>query len=105
MLVIDMQNDFCDPNSIRYGERKIRHLGAPRSGPPGWNVSVDAARLFSVPVIWVRTTHDDTTNSPVWLARHSLTLRADNPPEDNCKPGTWGADFSGRRSRKTVNRR
>lgn len=91
VLVIDMQNDFCDPNGV------MAKRGFDVTALPGL-VSrlerfVNAARLFQVPVIWVRTTHDDTTNSPVWLARHSLTLRAENPPESNCRPGTWGADF------------
>jgi nicotinamidase-related amidase len=93
VLVIDMQNDFCHPDGI------MAKRGFDVTGLPAMVARLEhfleAARRHLVPVIWVRTTHDDTTNSPVWLARHSTTLRAEKPPEMNCWTGTWGADFWG----------
>ena len=91
VLVVDVQNDFCHPDGI------MAKRGFDVSGLPDTvariQAFVAAARRHRVPVIWLRTTHDETTNTDVWLARHGTTLRPTGPPPSNCVPGTWGADF------------
>lgn len=80
LLVVDMQNDFCDP--------------ACRSGaldgcePVAENVGslAAAARAAGVPVIWIRTVHSEDSDTPVWLARHPGSERV-------CRPGTPGVEF------------
>ncbi|MGH8916608.1 MAG: cysteine hydrolase family protein, partial [Acidimicrobiia bacterium] len=53
---------------------------------------VHAAHTASVPVIWIQTTHDETTNSQAWLARRGPDLAPQDPPPSNCWTGTWGAE-------------
>jgi ureidoacrylate peracid hydrolase len=80
LFIIDLQRDFCDPavtgrapaNSDELAER-IEKLAA-------------AARRAGRPVVWIRTVHDEATDTPRWLARHPGAATV-------CRPGTLGADF------------
>src|SRR5690606_22906451 len=94
LLVIDVQNDFCSPDGVK--------------GRKGWDASdavnmvtssvapfISAARSADVPIVWIRTNHDETTDTMVWMSRASLYL--ETTPEErrpaNCVTGTWGAEF------------
>ncbi len=52
-------------------------------------------REIGVPIVWVQTWRDETTESKVWKARRSLYLEPSDGevPAPNCIKGTWGADF------------
>jgi nicotinamidase-related amidase len=91
LLVIDVQNDFCHPDGVMAAVGA--DVQAARAMVPRLQTLIHEARRAHVPVVWIRTTHDDLTNSPAWLARRSTTLRASQPPRSNCWPGTWGAEF------------
>lgn len=87
LIVIDMQNDFCDDN----GAQAINGLdvsGSQRIVPILSNL-VEEARRQAVPLYFIRTTHDPTTDSPAWTALHDYWARP------VCETGTWGAEFYG----------
>lgn len=93
IVVVDVQNDFCHPDG------KLARSGADVSGTeqmlPSLQQLIAGARSRGVPVVWIQTWRDDTTNSVVWTGRHSLYLNP--PPSDvppaNCIKGSWGAGF------------
>lgn len=91
LLVVDVQNDFCHAEGTM--GRRERDLSAIGDMVTNLRTLLDAARRSRVPVVWIKTTHDDTTDSPVWLARHSNALRVAPPRESNCQTGTWGTEF------------
>jgi ureidoacrylate peracid hydrolase len=91
LLVVDVQNDFCHPDGVMAAVGA--DVRAAMAMVPRLRTLIEEARRVLVPVVWIRTTHDDLTNSPVWLARRSPTLRTSQPPRSNCWTGTWGAEF------------
>lgn len=90
LVLVDVQNDFCDPGGSigRAGE----DVSAAVAMVPRLEALVGAARAASVPVIFVRTTHDESNDSVAWLNR-----RADGPgnvrTQQTCRTGSWGAEF------------
>jgi ureidoacrylate peracid hydrolase len=85
LLVIDMQNDFCDDEgaSAKNGEdvRLIRVI------VPTLRDLTVAARRAGVLVVFVRASHDEVTNSDAWLERRRGRAAL------SCTEGTWGADW------------
>ena len=94
LAVIDVQNDFCDPN----GSMARSGLDV---GPAGDAVKrlaelIGTARECGVPVIFVRTEHDDRVDSAEWSRRLETGRgRTPPPPGVNCSTGSWGAEFFG----------
>lgn len=86
VLVVDPQNDFCHPDGAhgRLGT-DLSHAQAAlaRLGP-----FLDAARSAGVPVVFVRTLHDETVDTPAWDERHLDPARP-----RTCVTGSWGAEF------------
>jgi nicotinamidase-related amidase len=92
LIVIDIQNDFCSPNGslARLGHDTL----AAQEMLPRLQYLLAAARALNLPVIFVRTLHDESTDSPQWLGR-----LGDGPGTERtrltCRPGTWGSEFFG----------
>lgn len=90
LLLIDVQNDFCHPDGSMGTAGK--DTGAAVAMVPRLQALVAAARAASVPVVFVRTTHDETNDSAAWLNRH-----ASGPGQVStqltCRTGSWGAEF------------
>jgi ureidoacrylate peracid hydrolase len=88
VIVVDVQNDFCDPaGSI--AKRGVP-VGACAPIIPNLQRLLDGAHRFGASVIFVQTQHSRWTDSDPWLYRDS-----DQPRLDICREGTWGADFYG----------
>ncbi|HYY89829.1 MAG TPA: isochorismatase family cysteine hydrolase [Chloroflexota bacterium] len=84
LLVVDMQNDFCDAQgslALSGSDPSMIQAMAPRLLR-----LLDAARKAGLPIIHIRTHHSQWTDSQAWLGR----LRGRRPV---CVPGTWGADY------------
>lgn len=87
LLVIDMQNDFCDDegacaqngDDVRIVQAIVLTLGE----------LITAAREAGATVIFIRVAHDETTDSEVRLERR----RGRKAPV--CREGTWGVDWYG----------
>lgn len=85
LLIIDMQNDFCDDEgaSARNGQ-DLTHVQAI---VPTLHRLAGAARQAGASVIFVRVSHDETTDSEVRLEHRN----PDRVP--TCIEGTWDAEW------------
>ena len=90
LLVIDMVNDFLDPNG-KTASRANRPIDFARSVIPAQARLIDEARAAGVPVIFVThtTLPGYASSSGPWLDARS---RATYSVEDICLDGTWGAE-------------
>lgn len=86
LVVIDVQNDFCHPEGLS------AQLGKDVSRVPAATdrlvALVEGSRAAGAPVLFVRTTHDENTDSPAWRQRRGMR---DSPTA--CRTGTWGAEY------------
>lgn len=90
LLVIDMLNDFLDPNG-KTAQRANRPIHHARSVIPVQSRLIAGARAAGVKVIYVNhtTLRDYSSVSGPWLDARS---RATWSVEDLCMEGTWGAE-------------
>jgi ureidoacrylate peracid hydrolase len=87
IIVIDMQNDFCDPNgsSAKYGA----DVSTIQDMIPRMQRFFAGARALGAQLIFVQCIHEPSTDSATWLLRHDGIARP------HCRKGTWGADYCG----------
>jgi ureidoacrylate peracid hydrolase len=86
LLVVDVQNDFC--SSAGDGAARGSKLADVERMVPRLVQFIEDSRRIRLPVIYIKSIHDDWTASPPWAVR-----RADGKVSKNCLPGTWGAEF------------
>ena len=90
LVVVDVQNDFCDPAGV------LAAAGTDTSAAvamvPTLERLLAAARAAGVLVVFVRTTHDETTDTPVWLSRRVVDGEPAASGSSTCRPGSWGAE-------------
>lgn len=87
IIVIDMQNDFCDPNGA--GAKYGADVSTIQDMIPRMQRFFAGARAIEAQLIFVQCIHEPSTDSDTWLFRH------DGVPRLHCRKGTWGADFCG----------
>jgi ureidoacrylate peracid hydrolase len=89
LVVIDMQNDFCEQGG--YIDRAVK---ADISGCPAVadriNIAVDAARASGVKIVWVRANYQPELVPASMLARN---IQRGTDQAVCCAGGTWGYDF------------
>jgi ureidoacrylate peracid hydrolase len=93
LIVVDVQNDFCDPAGVAgVGGSDTSDAVAM---VPRLERLLEAARAAGVLVVFIQTTHDETTDSPVWLSRRTVgpTPVATPASTSTCRTGSWGAEF------------
>lgn len=86
LLVVDVQNDFVSPkgsaaqrgDDVRAAQAMVSKLIR----------LIDEARRVSLPVVYIRTTHSEWTDTPSWIYRKSQQSNL-----NTCREGTWGAEF------------
>ncbi|GAC1325054.1 MAG: cysteine hydrolase [Chloroflexota bacterium] len=88
VIVVDVQNDFCDSNSplAKFG----MDLSAAQRMVPRLLHLIDAARGAGTTIVWVKMIQTDYTFSPV---AHEQRLRTRPNSQMICVEGSWGADF------------
>jgi ureidoacrylate peracid hydrolase len=86
LLVVDVQNDFCSPRGAS-GQRGD-NLMMVQSMIPRLLRFIERARAVALPIVYVRTTHSEWTDSPSWLYRQSQQKAL-----TSCREGSWGAEF------------
>lgn len=86
VIVIDLQNDFCDPDG--YQSRLGRDVAHTHEAASAIVSFTEQARHLGVPIFLLRNVHDPATETEEWHARH-LEPR----PGSSCAPGSWGAEF------------
>ena len=85
LVVVDMQNDFCDSNGALAksgSDPSLIQAMAPRLLR-----LLQTAREASLPIVHVRTEHSPWTDSESWIGRHHGQRRT------VCFPGSWGAEY------------
>jgi ureidoacrylate peracid hydrolase len=87
IIVIDMQNDFCDPSGA--GARYGADVSTIQDMIPHMQRFFAGARSVGAQLIFVQCIHEPSTDSETWLFRH------DGVPRPHCRKDTWGADFCG----------
>lgn len=91
LVVVDVQNDFCSAQgSLPAGYGFDLHFVY--AMVPRLQRLIAAAHATGIPVIFVRTVHDPSNDSPAWLGR----LGDGDGTERTgvtCRTGSWGAEF------------
>ncbi len=88
LMVVDVQNDFCDPAGVM--ARRGRDVSMAAAMASRLAAVIRAARVSSVPVVFVRTTHSEQLDSEAWRWRTGIA-------EEGyvCLEGSWGAEYFG----------
>ncbi|UFT99173.1 cysteine hydrolase [Radiobacillus kanasensis] len=86
LMVIDMQNDYCHEEGY-LAKQGLDVSMVPKMIQP-LKETIEEAEKNSVPVIYVRTVHQDSTDSETWTRRLK-----DKNQSGLCRKGTWGASF------------
>lgn len=90
LILIDVQNDFCHPDGSL--SKAGKDVSAAVTMLPRLKALVTTARTAFVPVIFVRTTHDETNDSVAWLNRHAAGPGVVTT-QLTCRTDSWGAQF------------
>lgn len=79
VMVIDVQNDFCDPVEF------------PAAGPMVGRLRrlLGNMRDAGFPVVYTRVSHNEHTDSPVWRSRYAIRPHR----ASTCREGTPGAEI------------
>ena len=85
LIVVDVQNDYIHPDGV-FAKKGLVNSEI-YAMMPNLQRLIQSARSQSVPVIFIQTTHQDETDSEVWLSHSGGVV---NPC---CRRGTWGAEF------------
>jgi len=86
LLVVDVQNDFTSPRGS--AAQRGEDVAAAQAMVPRLVRLIEEARRVSLPVIYVRTTHSEWTDTPSWIYRKSQQSNL-----NTCREGSWGAEF------------
>lgn len=86
LLVVDVQNDFV--SSQGSAAQRGDDVSAAQAMVPRLVRLIDEARRVSLPVIYIKTTHGEWTDSPSWIYRKSQQSAL-----NTCREGSWGAEF------------
>lgn len=87
LVIVDVQNDYCHPEGVfgKYGAN-LEMIDAMTKRTAALLAS---ARQAQIPIVWIRTNHEDATDSEAWRSRIGPVAN------QVCRTGTWGADFFG----------
>jgi len=87
VLVVDIQNDFCDPDG--YIGRKFGCDGAANEALAARNVALtNEARDAGAQIVWIKAIYD-----PVYLSAPMLMKGGSAGNEVRCVDGSWGAEL------------
>lgn len=86
LLVVDVQNDFV--SSKGSCAQRGDDVGAAEAMVPRLVRLIEEARQISLPIVYVKTTHSEWTDTPSWIFRKSQQKDL-----KTCREGTWGAEF------------
>lgn len=86
LLVVDVQNDFVHPKGS--AAQRGEDVSAAIASVPKLLRLIEAARSVSLPIVYIRTTHSEWTDTDSWVYRKSQRSGL-----TTCREGTWGAEF------------
>jgi ureidoacrylate peracid hydrolase len=85
LVVVDMQNDFCDPQGAIHQAYRL-DISASAEILPRLCGLIEAAHAAGVPVVFTRMVNDASTESPAFKGRRLV----EGGPQV-CRSGSWGA--------------
>jgi ureidoacrylate peracid hydrolase len=88
LIVVDVQNDFCHNQGV-FSKYKSATLDHVEQAVSNLSALIEKCRKFDLPIIFIRTTHSDWTNSPSWLKR----MEGAGKKMRICAPDSWGSNF------------
>lgn len=88
LIVVDVQNDFCHNQGV-FSKYKSVTLDHVEQAISNLSTLIDKCREFNLPIIFIKTTHSDWTNSPSWLKR----MEGAAEKMSICPPDSWGSNF------------
>ncbi|WP_407270874.1 cysteine hydrolase family protein [Radiobacillus sp. PE A8.2] len=86
LVIVDMQNDYCDANG-NLGKQGLDVSMVDEMIAPLAEL-IAQARDNRVPVIFIKTIHEPSTDSDTWVKRLKIANQT-----SVCRKDTWGADF------------
>lgn len=86
LLVVDVQNDFVSPKGSC--AQRGDDVSAAVSMVPRLIHLIQEARQVSLPIVFVKTTHSEWTDTPSWIFRKSQQKDL-----KTCREGSWGAEL------------
>lgn len=87
LVLVDFQRDFCAPAGAHGTDAQMTGSGRPADAVSAASTFLDRYRESGRTPILIRTTHDETTTSPLWEHKYE-----ERPTP--CQPGTEGAEFA-----------
>jgi ureidoacrylate peracid hydrolase len=88
LIVVDVQNDFCHNQGV-FSKYKTVMLDHVEQAVSKLCALIEKCRQSNLPIIFIRTTHSDWTNSPSWLKR----MEGAGEKMRICAPDSWGSNF------------
>ena len=88
LIVIDVQNDFCDDQGV-FSRAKGINMTPVQKAVSSLLFFTDRCRELNLPVLFVRTLHSEWTNSDSWLTRVGGSVGR----MGICSPNSWGSEF------------
>ncbi len=88
LIVVDVQNDFCHKEGVFSKYKKV-DLDQVQRAVTKLSDFIEKCREFNLPIIFVKTTHSQWTNSPSWLTR----MKGLAEKMRICLPDSWGSHF------------
>lgn len=89
VMVVDVQNDFCHEKGAF--SRLGMNINYIQQMVPNLLKFIERTMHTGIPIIYIKTEHNQWTDSPVWTARNVAKKGAEIIPI--CQSGTWGTEF------------
>lgn len=86
LIVVDVQNDFCSPKGA--AAQRGSDVTAAMEMVHRLVHLIAEARRVSLPIVYIKTTHSEWTDTPSWLYR-----KPEGKDDKTCREGTWGAEL------------
>lgn len=86
LLIVDVQNDYCHKEGCL--AQQDLDVSMVEEMMPNLKNMISAMKELSVPIIYIQTIHEDSTDSETWIKR----LKGKNQ-KNLCRKDTWGAQF------------
>ncbi|HEO8420604.1 isochorismatase family protein [Mycobacteroides abscessus subsp. abscessus] len=86
LLIVDVQNDYCHKEGCL--AQQDLDVSMVEEMMPNLKNMISSMKELSVPIIYIQTIHEDSTDSETWIKR----LKGKNQ-KNLCRKDTWGAQF------------
>lgn len=86
LVIVDVQNDYCHKEGCM--AKQDLDVSMVEKMMPPLKKMIQTFKEIQVPIIYIQTIHEESTDSKTWTKR----LKGRNQ-QDLCRKNTWGAEF------------